>query len=308
MKNSPDNFSTAQNTSLLEQFQADLTRVGKSAHTTKAYGADLAAFAQWFEQTTQRDFDPRAVDARDIVEYRGALNRAGRKPATINRRLKALRRFFQWASQKALVASSPFEVLEKVFVAEQRDIAPRWLTHPEQLALLRAVRRDGDRRDLALLQTLLGTGVRIAEAAALTRDDLDLGERSGWLTVRSGKGTKARKMPLDLRTRQALEDYLKQRQANAEDHSAWLFVGQRGPLTVAGIDYLVKKYAYHAQLPDCTAHTLRHTFAKNLVDAGTPLDQVATLLGHESLDTTRIYTKPSQADLERAVRRASGEL
>ena len=55
-------------------------------------------------------------------------------------------------------------------------------------------------------------------------------------------------------------------------------------------------------------HTLRHTFAKNLVDADTPLDQVATLLGHESLDTTRVYTRPSKRDLEQAVRRAAGEV
>jgi integrase/recombinase XerC len=71
---------------------------------------------------------------------------------------------------------------------------------------------------------------------------------------------------------------------------------------------VVKKYAYQARLEDVTAHTLRHSFAKNLVDAGTPLDQVATLLGHESLDTTRIYTQPSERDLERAIRRAAGEI
>ena len=71
---------------------------------------------------------------------------------------------------------------------------------------------------------------------------------------------------------------------------------------------MVKKYAYQAQLEDVTAHTLRHTFGKNLVDAGTPLDQLATLLGHESLDTTRIYVQPSEKDLERAVRRAAGEV
>ncbi len=87
-----------------------------------------------------------------------------------------------------------------------------------------------------------------------------------------------------------------------------LFLGQRDPLHKPGINYLVAKYVYQAQLENCTAHTLRHTFAKNLVDAGTPLDQVATLLGHESLDTTKIYTRPGKQDLERAVRRAAGEL
>lgn len=63
-----------------------------------------------------------------------------------------------------------------------------------------------------------------------------------------------------------------------------------------------------ARLEGISAHTLRHSFAKNLVDAGTSLDQVATQLGHESLDTTNIYTQPSERDLERAVRRAEGEI
>jgi integrase/recombinase XerC len=87
-----------------------------------------------------------------------------------------------------------------------------------------------------------------------------------------------------------------------------LFLGQRRPLSEWGIHAIVKKYAYQARLEDVTAHTLRHSFAKNLVDAGTPLDQVAILLGHESLDTTRIYTQPSGRDLERVVQRAAGEI
>jgi site-specific recombinase XerD len=82
----------------------------------------------------------------------------------------------------------------------------------------------------------------------------------------------------------------------------------RGRLSEWGIHAIVKKYAYQARLGDVTSHTLGHSFAKNLVDAGIPLDQVATRLGHESLDTIRIYTQPSERDLELAVRRAAGEI
>ena len=87
-----------------------------------------------------------------------------------------------------------------------------------------------------------------------------------------------------------------------------VFLGQRGPLTEKGIWDIVKKYAYQAHLENVTTHTLRHTFGKNLVNVGTPLDQVATLLGHESIETVRIYVTPSEKDLEKAVRRASGEI
>jgi len=80
--------------------------------------------------------------------------------------------------------------------------------------------------------------------------------------------------------------------------------GQRRPLSEWGIHTFVKKFAYQVRQASVTAHTLRHSFAEDLVDAGTPLDQLGTLIGHERLDTTRIISHPSEQDLERAARRA----
>jgi site-specific recombinase XerD len=291
--------------SLTDQYREHLIGVGKSPHTVKAYGHDVADFARWYQQTTGEALDPQLVDSREIQAYRGYLIRQERKPATINRRLIALRGFFRWGKQEGLCEENPFEVIEKVLVKQQKDTAPRWLERKERLALLRAARKSGSRRDLAIIQTLLGTGLRISELAALKVSDVEISDRKGWLRVREGKGGKARDIPLDNRTRKALSNYLEERQ---EDRRKQLLLGQRGPLSEPGINYLVGKYAYQARVEDCTSHTLRHTFAKNLVDTGTPLDQVATLLGHESLDTTRVYTRPSKKDLEQAVRRAAGEL
>jgi len=295
----------AMKKSVVHQYQDHLTRVGKSPNTVKAYSHDVTAFARWLEQTIGEDFSPQAVDSRDIQEYKGYLMRQRLTPATINRRLIALRGFFRWAKQAGLAEDNPFDVIEKVLIKQQQDTAPRWLDRQEQLALLRAVRKARSKRDLAIIQTLLGTGLRISELAALRVSDVEISDRKGCLHVREGKGSKARDIPLDNKTRQTLSNYLDRRQ---EDGSEQLFLGQRGPLSKAGINYLVTKYAYQARLEDCTSHTLRHTFAKNLVDANTPLDQVATLLGHESLDTTKVYTRPSKRDLEQAVRRAAGEL
>jgi len=160
---------------------------------------------------------------------------------------------------------------------------------------------------LAIVQTMLGTGLRISELVALEVADLEISDRQGTLQVRSGKGMKQREIPLNKQVRAVLLAYLEERAENNGEYKQ-LFLGQRGPLTERGVDQLISKYAYQARLENCTAHTLRHSFAKNLVDTGTPLDQVATLLGHESLNTTRIYTKPSRQDLEKAVRRAAGEL
>jgi integrase/recombinase XerC len=187
---------------------------------------------------------------------------------------------------------------------QQQQTAPKWLDRNQQLALLREVRKNGSLRDYAIFQTFLGTGLRISELAAVTLEDLEINDRSGWLRVRSGKGTKSREVPLDLKTRQAIEEYKKVRPTSNANR---LFLGQRGTINSEGINYLVAEYSRRAGL-DCTPHTLRHSYAKNLVDMGTPLDQVAILMGHESLDTTKIYTKPSRGDLEQAVRRVAGEI
>ena len=294
-----------RNKDVVADYQEYLEQTGKSANTVKAYLHDVGAFASWFEQTTGDEFAPGIVDPREITDYRGHLLQRGSSPATVNRRLVSLRRYFFWARKQGMINDTPFEMLEKVRVKEQKDIAPRWLSRREQLAFLRAVRQGENLRDLAVIQIMLGAGLRISEAAALKVSDIELNDRSGWVLIRTGKGMKPRSIPLSVHVRNALQAYLKVRPDEDEES---LFIGQRGPLSEWGIHAVVKKYAYQARLEDVTAHTLRHSFAKNLVDSSTSLDQVATLLGHESLDTTRIYTQPSERDLEQAVQRAAGEI
>ena len=295
----------AGNKEVIADYQEYLEQTGKSANTVKAYVHDVRAFASWFEQTTGDEFAPGIVDPREITDYRGHLLQRGSSPATVNRRLVSLRRYFLWAKKRGMTSDTPFEMLERVRVKEQKDMAPRWLSRKEQLSLLRAVRQGEKQRDLAIIQMMLGAGLRISEVANLKLSDIELNDRSGWVYVRTGKGMKPRSIPLSVHVRKALRAYLNARPDEDEED---LFLGQRGPLSEWGIHAIVKKYAYQARQGDVTAHTLRHSFAKNLVDAGTPLDQVAVLLGHESLDTTKVYTQPSERDLERAVFNAAGEI
>jgi site-specific recombinase XerD len=290
---------------ILEIYTKHLQTVGKSAHTVKAYVHDLGGFAQWFTQTTGEGFDPQAIGPRDIAAYRSDQLTRGKKPATVNRRLVALQRFYKWAQQHGHTTQSPFEVLEGVRVKQQQGIAPKWLNEREQLALVRAVRKGQSVRDLAMVETLMKAGLRVSELIDLRLGDVELSERGGKVIVRSGKGGKYREVPLSKEVRTALATYLQER---VEDGSQRLFLGQRGPVNVPGVQYLVAKYAYQARLGEITPHQLRHTFGKNLVDAGVSLEQVAALLGHESLNTVMIYTKPSHGDLEKAVRKAAGEI
>ncbi len=119
--------------------------------------------------------------------------------------------------------------------------------------------------------------------------DILLSERKAALTVRAGKSGKQRSVPLNSEVRRFLEEWLSVR---PEAGSEMLFIGQRGePMQARSAQIAVVRYAKQAGLEGVTPHILRHTFAKSLLDNGVSLEKVAALLGHESLDTTRIYVR-----------------
>jgi site-specific recombinase XerD len=281
----------------IERYISELMLRGKPQTTVKSYGYDLAAFARFFESVSDEPFTAAAVTPTDIRDYKTELlTKDGRKPATINRRLAALKSFFAWAQAEGLVQDSPVERIKGVQAQQQ---APKWLQRREAHRLLRAVERAGNKRDLALISILYYTGLRVRELTSLRLMDLELSERRGVLTIRAGKGAKFRLVPLNAEARAALKDHLALRPDSADDH---LFLGQRGKgLKTRMVEYLIARYARLANLEGVTPHTLRHTAAKSLLDAGVSLEKVASLLGHQRLQTTVIYTTPSFKDLEQAV-------
>lgn len=134
-------------------FLTDLENEGVSPHTIRAYGADLRAWAKWYDQTTAGQ-PLTAADPRDIRDYQGYMVRRGLKPATINRRLNAMRRFYKWAERQGLADENPFDGL-RVGVKAQKQVAPRWVTGREQRRLLRVVREHGGKdaaRDMAIIR------------------------------------------------------------------------------------------------------------------------------------------------------------
>lgn len=232
---------------------------------------------------------------------------AGRRPATVNRRLEALRRLCRWArATGALTADVARDVRP---VRTLRDRQPAGLTDPELHALLRAAGASTHglaARNYALVQLMLQAGLRVGEVATLRIADITLGERSGSVRIRHGKGLKARDVPLNATARRALARYLDARQAAAPEMA--LFVsGRETAMPVRSIQAVITSLAHRARLTriPVSAHTLRHSFALGyLRDNPGKLIELASLLGHESLDTTVLYTRPSRddlaADLERS--------
>lgn len=283
-----------------------------SPATIKGYLADLRAFARWYEQTNGEAPTPEAVTPTDVREYRAWLNRR-LKASTVNRRLQALRAWLDWAVAAGLSQSNP---AAEVRLVREAEPGLRWLDKRERYALQRAAERVIQtarlhyehrwvvyERDALLVLFLLHTGLRVGEVVRLTPDDLTLSNRKGQIVVR-GKGNKQRVVPLNGAARKAVRRWLKVREEAGLTGGPIWSTG-RG-LTPRTIQRAVERIAQEAHLDGVTPHVLRHTFAKSLVDAGVGLEQVAELLGHDSMDTTRRYVLPGERDLERAVEALTG--
>jgi len=300
-----DNATT---NTLLTDFATFLKSRGRSEHSLRAYRSDVSQFTIWFHQHTQEPFSLAAVTDQDVVDWVDHLSRVRHAmPATVNRKLAALSTFFRWAIEAELTTSDPTTNITGV---EQQPVAPKALSEDALNRILRKARESGNLRDHALLELLAATGLRAAEAAGLTLGDLSLGERSGWVTVRLGKGRRRRKVPIHLRARKVLNAYLQHEQladpaTRAVHATEPLFRSRAGePLTSYALWYTVKKYARLAEIEGVTPHTFRHSVATRLVrDPQVDMVTAATFLGHSRLDTTARYSRPSEDDLARAAER-----
>ncbi len=281
----------------IDRFLEELERQQLSRYTIENYASDLRVFARFFQGSTGEEFRAASITPTDIRDFKAHLVAVEkRSPATTNRRLYALRKFFHWAIAAGLAKEDPTMVVKGV---QSTPLAPRSLAKKDVDRLLRAAERDENKRNLGILQVLRHTGIRIGELAALRLSDVELSERKGRLIVRSGKGSRHRVVPLNADARRALSDYLEVRPRVSDDH---LFISQRGKgLQEQAVELIVGKYAHAAGLEGVTPHQLRHSFGKHALDAGVDLVTVSRLLGHTRLDTTARYTTPSERDLEKAV-------
>lgn len=284
-------------TDFVDHFAEHLKNKEASPKTVVNYLADIRHFAKWFQETNGQELALKEITPTDIRDYKSyLLTNEKRQPATINRRLATLRRLCAWAKREGLIDDNPTEDIKGV---EKVKMAPRALEKKEADRLIRYAYKSGNKRNYAILQVLKNTGIRVGELCNLRREDLDISDRKGHIVVRSGKGGKYRIVPLNLDARKAITEYLEVRPKVEDDH---LFIGQRdGGLKPSAIYDIVANYARGAGLQEVSPHILRHTFGKHAIDAGENLVTVATLMGHARLDTTAIYTHPSQADLEKAV-------
>ncbi len=312
---------TACDQALVDAFRHDLEQQDLAPSTIASYLHDLKLFRDWLAWIYEgRHMPLDAVRMQELAAFRTHLIREkNQRPATINRRVQSLRLFYRFLVQKGHTAQNP--ALKLRYMRRTPPARPQALRRSEVMALIRAaaLSQHGQAiRNAALLQLMLQTGLRVGEVVRLRHADLTLKARSGLVCVRAGKGIRAREVPLNQTARRALKAYLtelRDRSAKRAEHEPLddpdqpLFLSKRcGPFTARGVQRVVKTLAERADIDriSVSAHTLRHTFATNYLKSNPGgLVELARLLGHESLDTTAIYTKPSEEDLAEGLERSA---
>jgi len=235
-----------------------------------------------------------SVDSLDIREYLGRLYKRYKR-STIARKLSAVRSFYLFAEKSGRSDKNPAAA---VMTPRQENTIPNYLPVDQMFALLEGPDKGTPLglRDLAILEVLYSTGLRVSELAGLNLHDVDLDQR---LVKVLGKGSKERIVPIGKAAVSVLTAYLDsttaQRARNRKGMVFPVFLNARGGrLSTRSIATVVKRYGVKCGLmTEISPHSLRHTFATHLLDGGADLRSVQELLGHSSLSTTQRYTHVS---------------
>jgi integrase/recombinase XerD len=276
---------------------------GLSKNTVDAYRRDLN---MWDAYCRATGLDGARATPENVTDYLDRL-RSGTAPvaapfaaSSVARMLVAVRAFYRFLFREGHLDSDP---TAKVGVPKKPRSIPKAIAVEDVEKLVELPSTDlRGRRDRAILETLYGAGLRITELVDLDLDDLDLDE--GTILVRSGKGSKGRRVPLGRKARAAVGDYLALSRPELATSAKGgpgpgVFLNARGGrLSRQGCWKILKGYARAAGLEDrVSPHTLRHSFATHMLDAGADIRVVQELLGHASLATTQVYTLVSDRRL-----------
>lgn len=264
---------------------------GASSHTLRAYQADMELFLKRFP-----GLEAERVERGHVRQHVAAMQASALKRGSILRKISALRSFLRFVRRERGLSRDPFAGL---ILPRRQARLPKFLTESEASDLLgRAPPGPRSRRDLALIELLYSSGLRRAELSSLNVGDVDF--LTGTVRV-FGKGSRERVVPVGQPALERLRAYLKERGVVAERGDAPLFVNGKGKrLTADGVAFLLKRWARAGGLnKPLTPHTLRHSFATHLLNAGADLRQIQEMLGHKNLATTQVYTHVSLEKLKK---------
>lgn len=280
---------------LAQEYLSFLQNVRRlSAHSVRAYGHDLDDYLMWCDR---EGVQALGISRRRLRSYVAFLSRARYADKTINRRLSALRTFYEWLEGRGEATAGATDALVGRKVARR---LPKTMSDADMERILADCDEGDDEgmRDKAFLELLYASGARISEIASLRPCDIDYEQGQVRLF---GKRSKERIVPLYGSALKALDSYVNEARPNlmsarhGEGMADALFVSTRGNnMSPEALRRVFNAHRAKAGVAaGATPHTVRHTFATELLDGGADLQAVQELLGHESLSTTQIYTHVS---------------
>jgi site-specific recombinase XerD len=284
---------------LINEFLEDLVNgQGKSQLTARAYRIDLVALGSFILEKGL-PFDLASLTTENLRLFMRWMGAEQFAASTINRRMNAIRSFCNWLVDYGHLETSP---MRTVSLQKPPRTLPRYLTVYEiQLFLTMPIEpygnEDLERRDALAFKMLLYTGLRRSELIGLNVGDVDMEAKT--VTVRNGKGNKDRVVPLADTLAMDLADYL----GDIRNPDRPLFLSASGKRWgQRGLHKALRRHLAQCGLEGrASLHTLRHSFATHLVRAGVDLAQVQELLGHDDINTTRLYVHVSAVGLQEAV-------
>jgi integrase/recombinase XerC len=281
-------------TDALAAYDRDLRARGSAERTRRAYGVDLGGFAEW---AGEQGLAPGDVRHRDVRRYGAGLSNAEAAPATVARKLAAIRGLYGYLVRTERVGANPAELVSS---PKRSEKLPTVLTTEQMRTLLERIpaRTPLELRDRAMLELAYSCGLRCEEIVNLDEGALDF--ETEQLRV-LGKGQKERLLPVGEPAQRALRRYLEKgrRALLADPREPALFLSKSGRrLSNSDVTRRLGLWTREAALAaGVSPHALRHSFATHLLEGGADLRTIQELLGHASISTTQVYTRVDAARL-----------
>ena len=286
-----DGQKTEENNKVVDLFISAKRVEGCSAKSLKYYSVTIATMLSAIQK------DIRHINTDDLREYLTEYqNGKHASKVTIDNIRRILSSFFSWLEDEDYIVKSPVRRIHKV----KSTSTIKEIYSDESLETM----RDNcvTIRDLAIIDMLASTGMRVGEMVLLNREDVDFQERE---CVVLGKGDKERPVYFDARTKLHLQQYLDSR---IDDNPA-LFVSLKAPynrLKIGGVEVRIRELRRRLGIKKAHPHKFRRTLATTVIDKGMPIEQLQTLLGHARIDTTLMYAKVKQSNVKLAHRKYIG--
>lgn len=288
MKEQEDSISEATNYDYLEMFIAAKKIEGCSDRTVAYYKATVEHLLKCI------DTPIRKITTDEIRSYLAKYQeKSGCSKTTVDNIRRNISSFFSWLEEEDYILKSPMKRIHKI-----KTVQPVKETISDEL-----IERLRDaclcKRDLAMVDLLYSTGIRVGELVRLNVDDISFEERE---CVVFGKGDKERKVYFDAKAKLHLQDYLKER----NDDNPALFVTLDAPhqrLKISGVEIRIRRLGRSVNAEKIHPHKFRRTMATRAIDKGMPIEQVQKILGHSQIDTTMQYAMVNQSNVKNAHRK-----